>query len=144
MQEDKNKADLLAEAKRLGIKPPKVKIAPNIAKDPVKMEKELKRIEKNEVQFLENAIKAYKAKAIKKPIDIRRDMIKSRFKAVRNRSRARTYPDESIKLWINELEVIENSPKLWVKATSNGTQPYPVQGKGKKTAMALLDQMDLD
>jgi hypothetical protein len=140
-QEDK---DLKEQAKRLGVKPPKITIPANVQKDPAKFAKAQKAADTKIRKALIRGIEAAKKKAKQTPIDVRRECLEARFKVVRNRRRSRTYPDAMVKMWIKEYEILKNNPKLWNKETQNGTQPFPVAAKKNKSAAALLDAMDLD
>jgi hypothetical protein len=143
--EEKAEVDILiAEAKRLGLKIPKISIAGFKSKKPGDIEKEKARVKKQLVHLLQHAIANAKANAKLKPIDKRRALLRSRFKAVKARDRAHTYSDKNIKAWLEELKMINNNPKSWNKLTKNGTVPFVPGNRKKKTARDILDGMNLE
>lgn len=139
---DDLRAALIKEATTLGIPLPKLSVAG--IKDKKNIDKETAR---QKVQFnhiLQDAIDKHKANAKMKPIDKRRELLKSRFKAVKSQTRAVTYSDANIKAWLEEDKMIRDNPKSWVKVTKNGTIPFTPANKRKKTAKEILDTMDLE
>ena len=136
--------ELLAEAKTLGIKLPRLSSAgvkdrstKNIAKEEVRQKKQF-------IRILQLAIANKKDDAQMEPIDKRRILLVSRFKAVKSRTRANTYSDANLKAWIEELDMINNNPKSWNKITAKGTKGFTPSNKKKKTARDILDSMDLE
>ena len=139
---------LLAEAKALGVTQPKVRMAGFTIRgktpEPTIIEAEEKKHKKLADEKLKIRVHEAKQRAKQKPIDKRRDLIKSRFKAVKNRTRANTYSDKNIQAWLEELNLIENNPKSWIRLTKNGTIPFVPGNRKKKTAREILDSMDLE
>jgi len=149
MVEEKAKTErekLLAEAKALGVTRSKISVAGLNIKDktPEKVAKEEARMNKLADERLKARVEQAKLDAKKKPIDKRRDIIVARFKAIKSRTRPHTYSDKNIKAWLEELNMINNNPKSWVKVTKNGTIPFVPGNRKKKTAKEILDEMDLD
>ena len=136
--------ELKRQAKLLCISPPKVTIPANVAKDPVKLAKAEKKRDDTIRKSLLSQIEKAKVDDKMTPVDKRRELLEARFKVVRNRKRARTYPDAMVKAWIKEYEIIKNNKKMWIKETGNGTRPFPIAPKKSKSAAAILDAMDLD
>ena len=148
-QETESERDnLLAEAKTLGVTRSKVKTTSFTVRGktpgPEVLAKETEKHEKLADKRLKIRVKEAKQRAKQKPIDKRKDLLKSRFRAVRNRTRANTYSDKNIKAWLEELNLIQNNPKSWVKQTNNGKNPFIPSNRKKKTAKEILDGMDLD
>ena len=139
---------LEAEAKALGITKSKVRMAGFTIRGktppPEVITAEEERHKKLSEEKLKIRVEEAKQRAKIKPIDKRRNLIKSRFKAVRNKTRANTYSNKNIEAWLEELNMIENNPKSWIKLTNNGTIPFIPGNKKKKTAKEILDSMDLD
>lgn len=139
---------LLAEAKALGITRSKIEMSGFHVKgkppEPDMIEKEEKKQNKMADERLKNRVEQARLDAKKKPIEKRKALIVSRFKAVKSRFRPRTYSEANLKAWLEELDMINNSPKSWVKITRNGTVPFVPGNRKKKTARDRLDEMDLD
>lgn len=142
--DDDLKTALIEEAKTLGIELPRLSLAGLRVKDPKIVAKEEIRQKKQFIHLLQTAIAKNKANAKMKPIDKRRALLVSRFKAVKSRNRPSTYSDANIKAWIEELNMINNNPKSWNKVTKNGTVNFVPGNKKKKTARDVLDEMDLE
>ena len=136
--------ELARQAKLLGIKAPKITIPANVAKDPVKLAKAEKKRDDDIRKSLQSSIEKAKVDDKRSPIDIRRDLLESRFRVVRGRKRAKTYTDAMVKAWLKEYEIIKNNKKMWIKETANGTLPFPIANRKSKSAAAILDAMDLD
>jgi hypothetical protein len=132
------------EAKSLGVTQSKVNLAGFKDKSPDKVEKEAERHAKLVEKRTKNRIAKAKAKDKASPLDLRKGVLTSRLKAVKSRRRARTYSTANVKAWIEELNLINNTPKAWMKATKSGLVPYSPGNKKKRTAQDLLDAMDLD
>ena len=143
-KDDDLKTALIEEAKTLGIELPRLSLAGLRVKDPKIVTKEEIRQEKQFIHLLQTAIAKNKANARMKPIDKRRALLVSRFKAVKSRNRPSTYSDANLKAWIEELNMINNNPKSWNKVTKNGTVNFVPGNKKKKTARDILDEMDLE
>lgn len=142
--EVKESEKIAAEAKALGIKPSRVSLSGFKDKSPDKLAKEEARNKKLIEKRLKGRVAQAKENAKKKPIEKRRGLLVARLKAVKSRRRPNTYSDANIKAWIEELDLIDNNPKSWNKATANGTKPYTPGNKKKRTARDILDGMDLD
>lgn len=140
----KEKAELLEEAKTLGIKLPRLSIGGLKTKDPKTVAKEELRQKKQFNHLLRHAIAKKKAEAKMKPIEKRRAVLIARLKVVKSRTRAHTYSDANIKAWIEELNLINGNPNSWNQITVKGTKPYTPGNKRKKTARDILDGMDLE
>lgn len=136
--------DVFEEAERLGIPIPKTSMTGFKGKKPSEIEKEEIRLKKHVVGILKIAIAKQKADAKLKPIDRRRAYLASRFKAVKSRTRAHTYSDANIKAWLEEYNIIINTPKRWNKITNNGKVNFTPGNKKKQTARDVLDGMNLD
>ena len=138
---------LLAEAEELGVTMSKMKMSGFTVRgkppDPAALARERKRQENLVDERLKNRVEQAKLNAKLKPIEKRKNLIVSRFKAIRSNSRANTYSNKNIEAWLEELKLIESSPKSWVKLTMNGTKPYIPGNKKKKSARDILDGMDL-
>jgi len=134
------------EAKALGIKKSRIAMAGfsnKKGRKPVEIVKESARAQKKANGRLARRVETAKAKAKMKPIDKRKALLVSRFKAVKSRTRPRTYTDKNIKAWLEELDMIERNPKSWNSQTKKGTIPFVPSNKKKKTAQEILDGMDL-
>ena len=142
--EAEEEAKLIEEATSLGLKIPRLSIGGLKDKKPENITKEEARQKKQFIDLLKTMIAKHKANAKMKPIEKRKALLVSRLKAVKARDRAYTYTDAIIKAWLEELEMINNNPKAWNKTTVNGTKPYTPSNKKKKTALDILDSMDLD
>lgn len=136
--------DNVDEAKMLGVKKSKVSMGGFKSKGPADTERESRKQSEAANLRVKNRVAKAKKVAKQKPIDVRRTFLQSRFKAVRARIRPNNYSDALIKIWIKELEVIDNNPKHWIKETQNGSVPYPRADKKHRSARSLLDSMDLD
>lgn len=149
-KDDKEKAEISEEnaaertAEALGIKGSKVTMTSFKDKNPQKIITEEARHKKLAAKRLEIRIAKAKADAKATPIEKRRAVICARFRAEKSRTREHTYTDANLKAWIEELNMIDRNPKSWIKATKNGTVGYTPSNKKKKTARAILDEMDLD
>jgi len=147
---DKEKTEdekLLAEAKELGVTRSKISVSPGFrTKDstPEKLAKEENKQNKLADERLKDRVEQAKVNAKIKPIDKRKNLLVSRFKAVKSRARPNNYSDANIKAWLEELKMIDNNPKSWNKVTKNGTIPFIPDNRRKKTAKEMLDSMDLD
>lgn len=141
-KEEKEAKKIAAEAKALGIKPSRVSLSGFKDKNPDKIAKEEARNKKLIAKRLK--VRVAQAKEKKTPIEKRRELLVARLRAVKSRRRANTYSDENIKAWVEELNMIDNNPKSWIKATASGTKPYTPGNKKKRTARDILDGMDLD
>ena len=137
---------LLTEAKTLGITRSKVSMSGFNVKDlsPEKIAKEEDKQNKLADKRLKTRVEQAKLDAKKKPIEKRKALLVSRFKAVKSRTRPNSYSDANIKAWIEELNMINNNPKSWNKLTKNGTIPFIPGNRKKKTAHEILDGMDLE
>ena len=137
---------LLAEAKTLGVTRSKVSMSGFNVKDlsPEKIAKEEDKQNKLADERLKTRVEQAKLDAKKKPIEKRKALLVSRFKAVKSRTRPNSYSDANIKAWIEELNMINNNPKSWNKLTKNGTIPFIPGNRKKKTAHEILDGMDLE
>ena len=157
MAEEKEKAEakekaedekLLAEAKALGVTRSKISISGFNIKgkpgEPDNIDKEERKHNKLADERLKNRVKQAKLDAKRKPIEKRKALLVSRFKAVKSRLRPHTYSDANIKAWLEELEKINSNPKSWNKVTRNGTIPFIPGNKRKKTARDRIDGMDFD
>ena len=132
------------EARTLGVKGSRIKMAGFKDKDPVKIEKEKAKHQKLVEERIKKRVAKAKELAKLKPIDKRKALLVGRFKAIRARGRTYTYSNKNVEAWREEYEMIKNNPKSWIEATSNGTKPYTPGNKRKKSAKELLDSMDLD
>jgi hypothetical protein len=145
--EDKSE-ELLAEAAALGVTRSKVKMSSFTIRgktpDPDIMEKEKAKQNKLADKRLKGRVEQKKLDAKKKPIEIRKELLVGRFKAVTSRVRANTYTDAQLKAWTEEYNMIVSNPKSWNKLTKNGTMPFIPGNKKKKTAKEILDGMDLE
>lgn len=139
-------ATIEAEAERLGVKKSVVHMSSFDVKNktPEKINKEEARHKKLVAARLKNRVAKAKALAKMKPIDKRKALLKGRFRAVRNRTRAHTYTNKMIAAWTEEYELIIHNPKQWNSLTHNGTKPYTPGNKKKMTAKERLDGMNLD
>lgn len=139
---------LLEEAKTLGVTRSKISLASFTIRGktpaPDVLEKERARQNKLADKRLKGRVEQAKLNAKMKPIDKRRALLTSRFKAVRNRTRANTYSNKNIEAWLEEYNMIENNPKMWVKLTQNGKVTFLPGNRKKKTAQEILDGMVLD
>jgi len=139
---------LLAEAKALGVTRSKISLSGFTVRgktpDPEVMAKEQARHDKLADKRLRARVKQAKLDDKKKPIDKRKELLVSRFKAVRDKVRSVTYTDAQIKAWTEEYNMIVNNPKSWVKLTNNGKVSFIPDNKKKKTAREVLDGMDLE
>ena len=137
---------LLTEAKTLGVTRSKVSMSGFNVKDlsPEKIAKEEDKQNKLADKRLKTRIEQARLDAKKKPIEKRKALLVSRFKAVKSRTRPNSYSDANIKAWIEELNMINNNPKSWNKLTKNGTIPFIPGNRKKKTAHEILEGMDLD
>ncbi len=134
---------LIEEAELLGIRIPRTSTAGFKSKKPEDLEKEKVRVAKNKIKWLQIMIAKAKVLAKMKPIDKRRELLKSRFKAIRSRDRAHTYSNKNVEAWIEEYNLINSNPKSWNKITTNGTKPFTPGNKKRQTAKDKLDGMDL-
>jgi hypothetical protein len=141
---DQNTTPVVDEAKVLGVDKSKTNLSSYKTKGPADTAREAKKQEELIAKRVKNRVAKKKALAKKKPIEVRRALLTSRFKAIRARTRPNNYSEAMINAWIEELKVIDNNPKLWNKETNNGQFPYPRPAKGKRSAQSLLDSMDLD
>ncbi len=132
------------EARALGVKGSKVKMSSFKDKDPTKVAKEKAKQEALIQKRIKNRIAKVKALAEMEPIDRRRALLRGRFEAVKAKARGITYSNKIIEALTEEYKIIQNSPKVWIKATNNGTTPFTPGNKRKKTAKQLLDTMNLD
>lgn len=138
------KDKMAEEAEILGVTKSKIKVSGYKEKDPGKVAKELARHKKQVDQRVKNRIEKTKVKAKMTPIQIRKALLVGRFKAVRAKSRERTYSNKIIEAWTEEFNMINNNPKQWIKLTSNGMQQFTPGNKKKQSAKELLDSMNLD
>lgn len=144
--EEKTKAESLEEeAKRLGVTKTKVSISGYNIKDKTteKIAKEEKKHQELADKRLKGRVAQAKLDAKKKPIDKRKTLLVSRFKAVRSRVRPHTYSNANIEAWTEEYNLIVNNPKRWNLITKNGKIPFAPGNKRKRTAKEILDGMDL-
>lgn len=133
------------EARALGIKTSTVKLAGFKDKSKSdKMEKEQERQKKLLNKRTAKRIEKAKAKANMKPIEKRRNLLRSRLRAVKARERANTYSDANIKAWLEELQLIDSSPKMWNQLTNKGTVNFIPGNKKKRTMRDVVDSMDLE
>lgn len=135
---------LTEEAKSLGIKLPRISMAGFKSDKPEDIEKEKNRIAKDLILWLQNMITQAKIEARMKPIDKRREVLRSRFKAIRSHTRANTYSNKNVEAWLEEYNLINNSPGSWNRITANGTKPFTPGNRKKKSAKDILDSMDLE
>lgn len=138
------KATLIEEAISLGLKIPRLSIGGIKNTKPENIAKEKARQNKQLIYSLKTMIAKHIANAKMKPIERRKALLVSRLKAVKARDRASTYSDVIVKAWLEELEMISSNPKAWNKTTTNGTKPYTPSSKKKKSALDILDEMDLE
>ena len=138
------KEKLVDEANALGVKRSNIKMTSFKDKDPTRAAREAAKLEKLADKRVENRIAKAKKAANMKPIDKRRDLLKARLKAVKDKRRGITYPDKSLMAWIEELKLITSSPKAWNNATKKGTANYVPGNKKKQTTEDILANMDLD
>lgn len=136
--------DVEGEAKTLGVKQSKTTLSSFKDKNPDKLEKERVRQEKLKANRTEKRIAKAKALAKLKPIDKRRNLLRSRFRAVTSRARPNTYSNANLEAWIEELNMIDDNPKQWNRITKNGTVNFTPGNKKKQTARDKLDAMNLD
>ncbi len=133
------------EAKALGVKKTRVVMAGFKEKsNSDKMDKEKARHKKLVKKRMVRRIEKAKEKAKMKPIDKRKALLASRLKAHRARQRARTYSDKTIQAWLEEYQLIVNSPKMWNQLTKNGKDNYVPGNKKERTMRDVLDSMNLD
>lgn len=139
---------LSAEAKTLGVTRSKISMSGFNVKgkpaEPDMIEKEEAKQNKLADKRLKSRVEQARLDAKKKPIDKRRDLLASRFKAVRSESRAHTYSDKNLKAWLEEYNLILNNPKSWTKLTKNGTSAFIPDNRKKRTTKEILDSMDLE
>lgn len=143
-KEAEDNAKLLAEAKAFGITKSRVSTSGFKHKKPEELEKENKRLAKLSNERLKVRVEAAKILAKMKPIDIRKALLVSRFKAVRSKTRPRAYTDNNIVAWLEELNLINTNPKSWNKLTNHGKIPFVPGNRKKMTAREKLEAMDLD
>lgn len=132
------------EARGLGIKPSRIRMSSFKSKDPEKIDKEQAKHDKMVNKRIKKRIAKKKAEVKLKPIDKRKALLVGRFKAVKSRNRPNSYSDANLKAWLEELNMIKNSPGTWNKLTKNGTIGFVPGNKKKKTARDEIDGMDLD
>ena len=119
-QEAKEEADAAAKAQAdaelLSVPQSKVKLAGFKAKKGVTPEM----IEKEEARHAglikkrtANRVAAARAKAKEKKVDARRKLLVARLTKIRNKRQATNYSQEQIKVWVEELEFINKTPKAW-------------------------------
>lgn len=140
----KERAELVTEAKLLGIKLPRLSIAGLGTKDLKVVANEELRQKKQFNRLVRAAITKHKTAAKMKPIDKRKALLLGRFKAAQTRIRANTYSDKNMKAWIEELNVINSNPKAWIASTKNGKLPFAPGNKKNRSALEILDGMDLE
>ncbi len=136
--------ELSEEAEALGVKPTRLVVKGFKHKTVEELEKEEARNKKLIAVRLSNCIEKAKKLGKMKPIEKRHALLVGRFKAITSEIRANTYSDKIVNAWIEEFNLIENSPKQWNNDTKNGTIPYTPGSKRKKTAKQILAGMDLD
>ena len=139
--ETKTKPTMAEEAKTLGVKTSKVMSKRFTGKD---LEKEEARNAKLVADRTANRIKKAKAAANMTPIKKRRAMIEAKIKGEKAAPQRR-WSDRVLRTYVEELQIIKSSPKVWKERTQNGKIPYPNTPAKKKTAMQLATEaMDLD
>lgn len=132
------------EAKELGIKKTRIKMAGFKNKDPDKLEKAFNKHKKLRDKRTVKRIEKAKINKAMKPVDKRRNLLKARLRSVKEENRAITYSSKVVEAWLEELNLIERSTKTWNKLTKNGTVNYIPGNKKKRTMKDILDSMDLD
>ena len=135
---------LCEEAELFGVKPTRLVVKGFKHKAVEELEKEEARNKKLIAVRLSNCIEKAKKLGKMKPIEKRHALLVGRFKAITSEIRANTYSDKIVNAWIEEFNLIENSPKQWNNDTKNGTIPYTPGSKRKKTAKQILAGMDLE
>ena len=129
------------EAKTLGVSESKINTARYTGKDAAK---EAKKHEQLKADRLENRIKKAKANGKMKPIDRRKKLIEAKFRAHKAAPSIQKYSETLLRNLLKELNVIKTAPKQWTSRTANGTRPYPIAEAKKKTALDMIEDMDLD
>lgn len=128
------------QANALGVKGSRVNTARFTGKDLVK---ETARNEKVSAKRLTNRVEKAQARESMAPIDRRREMIKAKLRAEKSSSERR-YSNTSLKYLVNELKVINNTPKVWNERTQDGKEAYPISAPKKRSVMQDVEEMDLD
>lgn len=143
-KEETKKEEKVDEAAVLGVKGSRIVMTGFKDKDPTRIAKEAAKHETLSKARIEKRVAKAKKDAKMKPIEKRKALLASRFKAVRARVRPNNYTNKMIEAWTEEFELIRNNPKQWNKITNNGTKNFTPGNKKKMTAKEKLDNMNLD
>jgi hypothetical protein len=138
--ESQTKPTTAEEAKTLGVKESKVSVK-RLAKGANEKE-ETKKHDIFVANRQKNRVEKAKAAVNTSPIQKRKATIKAKLKSAQRN--AQKYPKNSLKNLLEELRIINNSPKVWNERTSKGTKPYPIIPAQKKTVMQEISEQDLD
>ena len=87
------------EARTLGVKGSRIRMAGFKDKDPVKIEKEKAKHQKLVEERIKKRVAKAKELAKMKPIDKRKALLVGRFKAIRARGRTYTYSNKNVEAW---------------------------------------------